>query len=67
MFSNSSNTNAEVYYQFFSLESIEVENEKNSRILAVMDNINDKCFKICSKCLSRYLDMSNEELNKFDI
>lgn len=25
--SNSSNTNAEVYYQFFSLESIEVENE----------------------------------------
>ena len=46
---------------------IEVENEKNSRILAVMDNINDKCFKICSKCLSRYLDMSNEELNKFDI
>ena len=46
---------------------IEVEKERDGRILAVMDNINDKCFKICSKCLSRYLDMSKDELKKFDI
>lgn len=40
---------------------------KPQRILAVMDNKTGKCFTTCSMCLSWYLDMSEEELNKFEV
>ena len=44
----------------------EIFKDKPQRILAVMDNITGKCFTLCSMCMSRYLDMSEEELKKFE-
>lgn len=45
----------------------EIFEYKPQRILAVMDNITGKCFTVCSMCLDWYLDMSDEEIDKFNI